>query len=121
MLDTDARVAAVNDRVARLRRKRERRANAVLSTACAALCFGLFGVVGLLSGQSSSVSVAGLYGSSSLLGSNAGGYVLVAVISFSLAVVVTMLCLRRRLASRGKPSGEQDATAQADEREGDGR
>ena len=116
MLDTDARVAAVNGRVARLRRQRERRANAALSASCAVLCLGLIGVVGLFSRQSSSVSVDGLFGSSSLLGSDVGGYVLVALVSFSLAVVITVLCLRHRASTL---SDADDATARQDsERKG---
>jgi hypothetical protein len=41
----------------------------------------------------------GLFGASSLLGPSAGGYVLVAVASFAVAVVVTALVILRRHAA----------------------
>ena len=121
MLDTDARMAALTSRTARLLQQRRRRANAALSASCAVLCLGLIGVIGLLSGRSSSVTVDGLFGSSSLLGSDVGGYVLVALTSFSLAVIVTLLCLHRKRSSQNEPDGGADPSAQADEREGDER
>ena len=116
MLDVDARIAAVNGRAARLRRRKERRITVALSGACTALFLGLLGVIGQASGQSSFVSVAGLYGSSSLLGSDAGGYVLVAVVSFALAVAVTMLCLRHGRSGRNTLASGASAPDQAADR-----
>ncbi len=113
MLDTDARVAAVNGRVARLRQRRQRRVNVMLSVSCAMLCLGLIGAIGFVSGESAPVTVDGLFGSSSLLGSDVGGYVLVALVSFSLAVAITLLCLRRNRTGRGAP---KDDCASHDER-----
>lgn len=117
MLDTDARVAAVNARAARLRKRKERRIDAALAASCAVICLGLFGVARMLSEHSSIVSVHELYGASSMLGADVGGYVVVALISFSLAVIVTVLCLRRR---RSDSSGSDDAFAlHNDGRKGD--
>ena len=121
MLDADARMAAVNSRVARLRLQRKRRVNAALSTFCAVLCLGLIGVIELFSGRSSSVAVDGLFGSSSLMGSNVGGYVLVALMSFSLAVIATLLCLRRKSSNQNDPDDGVGSSSQAGKREGDER
>lgn len=43
--------------------------------------------------QSQPMDVAGMYGAI-LLHEGAGGYVLVAVISFTMAVVITVLCIK---------------------------
>ena len=69
----------------------------------------LFAAVAALAGQYGGghrSSVPGLYGAA-LLYEGAGGYMLVGVIAFAAAVVVTMLCIRRRERQRGN-------TAQAD-------
>lgn len=94
MYDTNERVAQVKERAMRIRRKKEKRAIRGLSTLCLALCCCLVGVLGEVSGGfSSAAEVQGMTGAT-LLSESAGGYVLVAVISFLVAVVFTLLCVR---------------------------
>ena len=63
--------------------------------------------------QSQPINVTGMYGTI-LLHEDAGGYVLVAVISFNVAVVITALCIKFR--KRGQKS--QDAEDHVKERKG---
>jgi len=104
MYDTGQRIALVKRRAALLRRKREDRMLAMLYVACAALCFSLTKLTGLLEG-SVRAGVPGLFGSTMLF-EGAGGYVLAGVLAFTAGVVVTVLCLRRR--DRGENSKPQE-------------
>lgn len=96
MYDTNERVAQVKERAMRIRRKKGKRAIRGLSTLCLALCCCLVGVLGEVSGGfRSAAEVQGMTGAT-LLSESAGGYVLVAVISFLVAVVFTLLCVKLR-------------------------
>ncbi len=78
-----------------LRRRRERTTR-VLAGASAALLTGLIVLIALMPAQlTGTYSQSSLYGSL-MLGREAGGYVLVAVIAFLLGVSVTVLCGRLR-------------------------
>ena len=95
MYDTNERIAQVKERAMRIRQKKEKRAIRGLSTLCLALCC-LVGVLGEVSGGfRSAAEVQGMTGAT-LLSESAGGYVLVAVISFLVAVVFTLLCVKLR-------------------------
>lgn len=94
ILTTDERIGKLYRRAGVSRRRRETRSLTGLSTACAALCGVLLYLTGALSGARRA-AVPELYGSI-LLFENAGGYVLVGVVSFALAVAITLLCLRHR-------------------------
>ncbi|MBQ6453095.1 MAG: hypothetical protein IJJ14_01920 [Coriobacteriales bacterium] len=94
MLDTDARIRLVESRVHAQRRAAVNRSISVLSSACAALVVGIVGLIASFS-HASSGDVIELYGSS-LLFSDAGGYVLVGVISFVAAVAITLGCISYR-------------------------
>lgn len=83
MYDTEKRVALVKKRMAKHHRR--------LSALCLLLFLFLVGAVGMV--QSQPMDVAGMYGAI-LLHEGAGGYVLVAVISFTMAVVITVLCIK---------------------------
>ena len=58
------------------------------------------------------ITARGMYGSI-LLHEDAGGYVLVGVISFSTAVMITVLCIRlREREHRGQGTGKGNASQQ---------
>ena len=100
MYDTNERVAQVKERAMRIRRKKGKRAIRGLSTLCLALCCCLVGILGEVSGGfGSAAAVQGLNGAT-LLSERAGGYVLVAVVSFVTAVVFTLLCVKLRERNR---------------------
>lgn len=109
MCDTETQVAMVIRRGNVLRRRRENRLLAALSALCLMLTAGLAGVIGTFGGRVRG-TVQGLFGSAMLL-DDAGGYVLVGVISFAAAVAITVMCIRHR-EKREKTSGktEEDQT-----------
>ena len=103
MYDTARRIALVKQRVRENTRRRQRRGIYALSGACmllfAALMQAADTVVG--SGQPAAWGVFGAM----LLREDAGGYVLVAVVSFAAAVVITALCFRLRNRENQKKDG----------------
>ena len=89
MYDTEERIELVKKRMYEYHRRQEWRTVCRLSVLCTLLFLSLVGA---------------MYGTI-LLHEGAGGYVLVAVISFTVAVVITALCIKFR--NRGQKS--QDA------------
>ena len=94
MYDTARRVALVKQRVRENTRRRQRREVISLSAACILLCAALMQAVGTVAGPGQP-EAWGVFGAM-LLREDAGGYVLVAVVSFAAAVVITALCFRLR-------------------------
>ena len=108
MYDTARRVALVKQRVRENTRRRQRREAISLSAACMLLFAVLTQAAGTVVG-SGQPAAWGAFGAM-LLREDAGGYVLVAVVSFAAAVVITALCFRlrskenRRKDGAGKPA-----------------
>ena len=94
MYDTARRVALVKQRVRENTRRRQWRGIYGLSAACMLLCAALTQAAGTVVGPGQTAAW-GAFGAM-LLREDAGGYVLVAVISFAAAVVITALCFRLR-------------------------
>ena len=102
MYDTEKRIELVKKRMHEYHRRQERRTVCRLSVLCTMLFLSLVGAMGVI--QSQPINATGMYGTI-LLHEGAGGYVLVTVISFTVAVVITTLCIKFR--KRGQKS--QDA------------
>ena len=87
------RIEALHARMVARRRARERRKTSALGLSCAVLTLCLFLLV---FGESTvhSGSMAGLYSGAAMLFDGAGGYVLVAVVAFTAAVIITVSCIR---------------------------
>ena len=94
MYDTARRVALVKQRVRENTRRRQRRGIYGLSAACMLLFAVLTQAAGTVVGPGQP-EAWGVFGAM-LLREDAGGYVLVAVVSFAAAVVITALCFRLR-------------------------
>ena len=103
MYDTAKRVALVKQRVWENTRRRQRRGIYRLSTACMLLCTVLMQAAGMIIGKGQTAT-RGVFGTM-LLRQDAGGYVLVAVVSFAAAVVVTALCFRLRSKENRRKDG----------------
>ena len=103
MYDTARRVALVKQRVRENTRRRQRRGIYGLSAACMLLFAVLMQAAGTVvaPGQTATWGVFGAM----LLREDAGGYVLVAVVSFA-AAAITALCFRLRI----KDNQNQDGT-----------
>ena len=92
MYDTARRVALVKQRVQENTRRRQRREVISLFAACMLLCAALMQTAGTVVGPGQP-EAWGVFGSM-LLRQDAGGYVLVAVVSFAAAAAITALCFR---------------------------
>lgn len=111
MYDTEKRVELVKKRVLEKYRRKKRCGIFRLSALCMALSAFLVGTVHTTAGQTQ-ITAQGMYGSI-LLHENAGGYVLVGVISFATAVMITVLCIRlREREHRGQGTGKGNASQQ---------
>ena len=103
MYDTARRVTLVKQRVRENARQRQRREAISLSAACILLCAALMQTAGTVVGPGQT-SAWGVFGAM-LLREDAGGYVLVAVVSFAAAVVITALCFRLRSKENRRKDG----------------
>ena len=115
MYDTARRVALVKQRVRKNTRRRQRREAISLSAACMLLCVALTQAVDAFAvhGQT---AAWGSFGAM-LLREDAGGYVLVAVVSFAAAVVITALCFRlRNRENRRKDGANKHARHEQEEK-----
>ena len=103
MYDTARRVALVKQRVRENNRRRQRREAISLSAFCLMLFTALAGAADALIVQGQT-AVWGVFGAM-LLREDAGGYVLVAVVSFAAAAAITALCFRLRIRENQKKGG----------------
>ena len=103
MYDTARRVALVKQRVRENTRRRQRREVGALSAVCLLLLAALMQTAGTVVGPGQP-EAWGVFGAM-LLREDAGGYVLVAVVSFAAAAVITALCFRLRKRENQKKGG----------------
>ena len=115
MYDTARRVALVKQRVREMGRQRRRREVGGLSAVCLLLFAALMQAVGTLIGQGQTAA-QGVFGAM-LLREDAGGYVLVAVVSFAAAATITALCFRlRNRENRRKDGANKHARHEQEEK-----
>ena len=103
MYDTARRVALVKQRVRENTRRRQRRGIYGLSAMCMLLFAALMQAAGTVVGPGQTAAW-GVFGAM-LLREDAGGYVLVAVVSFAAAAAITALCIRLRIRENQKKGG----------------
>ena len=103
MYDTARRVALVKQRVRENTRRRQRREAIRLSAVCLLLFAVLMQTAGTAVGRGQPAAW-GVFGAM-LLREDAGGYVLVAVVSFAAAAAITALCFRLRNRENQKKGG----------------
>ena len=113
MYDTARRVALVKQRVRENTRRRQRHGIYGLSAACMLLFVVLTQAAGtvIAPGQTAAWGVFGAM----LLREDAGGYVLVAVVSFAAAAAFTALCFRLRNRESQKKGGTDKPDPQEQE------
>ena len=104
MYDTARRVALVKQRVRENNRRRQQRGIYGLSAACMLLFAVLMETAGTVVGPGQTAAW-GAFGAM-LLREDAGGYVLVAVVSFAAAAAITALCIRLRNRENCRKGGE---------------
>ena len=103
MYDTARRVALVKQRVRENTRRRQRREVGGLSAACLLLLAALMQAAGTVVAPGQTAAW-GSFGAM-LLRQDAGGYVLVGVVSFAAAAAITALCFRLRIRENQKKDG----------------
>ena len=103
MYDTARRVALVKQRVRENTRRRQRCGIYGLSAACMLLFAVLTQTAGAVIEPGQTAALGGF--GAMLLREDAGGYVLVAVVSFAAAVVITALCFRLRSKENRRKDG----------------
>ena len=103
MYDTARRVALVKQRVRENTRRKRQRGIYGLSGACMLLFAVLMQAAGTVVGPGQTAAW-GSFGAM-LLREDAGGYVLVGVVCFAAAVVITALCIRLRSGENQKKDG----------------
>ena len=108
MYDTARRVALVKQLVRENTRRRQRRGIYGLSAMCMLLFAVLMQAVGTVAGPGQP-ETWGVFGAM-LLREDAGGYVLVGVVCFAAAVVITVLCFRLRNRENQKKDGADKPT-----------
>ena len=119
MYDTARRVALVKQRVRENTRRRQRHGIYGLSAACMLLFVVLMQAAGTVVGPGQPAAW-GVFGAM-LLREDAGGYVLVAVVSFAAAVVITALCVRLRSRKKQNKGGEDKPNRHEQEEKSQGR
>ena len=115
MYDTARRVALVKQRVRENTRRRQRREVGALSAVCLLLLAALMQTAGTVAGRGQTAAW-GSFGAM-LLREDAGGYVLVAVVSFAAAAAITALCFRLR----GRENQKKDGTGKPDPQKQEGK
>ena len=115
MYDTARRVALVKQRVRENNRRKRRRGIYGLSAACMLLFAALMQTASTVVGPGQSAA-RGVFGAM-LLREDAGGYVLVAVVSFAAAAAITALCFRLR----GRENQKKDGTGKPDPQKQEGK
>ena len=113
MYDTARRVALVEQRVRENTRRRQRHGIYGLSAACMLLFAVLMQTAGTVVGPGQTAAW-GVFGAM-LLREDAGGYVLVAVVSFAAAAAITALCFRLRNRENRKKGGADNTEPQKQE------
>ena len=113
MYDTARRVALVKQRMRENTRRRQRRGIYGLS----AMCMLLFAVLMQAAGTAVGPGQPEAWGAfgAMLLREDAGGYVLVAVVSFTAAAAITALCIRFRSRENQKKGGADKPDPQKQE------
>ena len=117
MYDTARRVALVKQRVRENTHRKRQRGIYGLSAACMLLFAVLMQAVGTVAGPGQP-EAWGVFGAM-LLREDAGGYVLVGVVSFAAAAAITALCfrLRSRENRRKDGTGKPDRYEQEEKRQ----
>ena len=113
MYDTARRITLVKQRVRENTRRRQRREVGGLSAVCLLLLAALMQAAGTVVAPGQTAAW-GSFGAM-LLRQDAGGYVLVAVVSFAAAAAITALCFRLRNRENQKKDGTDKPDPQKQE------
>ena len=91
----EEKISSLHERMEAYTRMRESRKTTLLGAASAVLAICLIFIV-FVGGGTQLGEAGGMYSGATMLFENAGGYVLLAIGSFMVGVIVTVLCIRYR-------------------------
>ena len=115
MYDTARRVELVKRQIRKNTRRRQKRGIGRLSAVCMLLFAALMQTADRVVGQGQTAAWGGF--GAMLLHEDAGGYVLVAVVSFAAAAAITALCFRLR----SRENQKKDGTGKPDPQKQEGK
>ena len=95
MKTAEERIRMLHERAGELKRQKDRSAVRLFGATSAFLSVCLVVFITRLTGIAHNMGRSG-FAAASLLSENAGAYVLVAVLSFAAAVIITVWCIKRR-------------------------
>lgn len=104
---TEEALAEVMHRSDGIMYQKRKHLNEVMSAAVIALFIALISVIAFLKGGSAETADVSVYGSF-VLGKEAGGYILVALLAFILGVAVTILCQNYKKKKGDRGEKEED-------------
>ena len=113
MYDTARRVELVKRQIRKNTRRRQKRGIGRLSAVCMLLFAALMQTADRVVGQGQTAAWGGF--GAMLLREDAGGYVLVGVVSFAAAAAITALCFRLRIRENQKKDGTDKPDPQEQE------
>ena len=113
MYDTTRRVELVKRQIRKNTRRRQKRGIGRLSAVCMLLFAALMQTADRVVGQGQTAAWGGF--GAMLLREDAGGYVLVGVVSFAAAAAITALCFRLRIRENQKKDGTDKPDPQEQE------
>ena len=102
MKTIEQRISMMHDLAFKKRRKAEEAVLKALGTVSLGLLAFLIGWIYLIEGELHPVADVGFTGNS-MLSADVGGYVLVAVLAFVAAVVLTVICIKLKDKNKGTP------------------
>ena len=109
------RVSSLHERMDRRRRTKERRKTAAIGCAAAILATGL--LVLIFGGPARIGGASGEYSGSMMLFDHVGGYVLVGIISFTAAVIITVISMRWKKKQNDRQDQEKEGNREEDTHE----
>ena len=108
MRSTEERIDLMHAQVKEMRRDHEKKLTRVLGSASVLVALALIIVTAYVIGSPGELTDTAMAGTS-MLSESAGGYVLVAIVSFLAAVMITVVCLRMQQKDK-KPPGKENGT-----------
>ena len=115
-MDAEERISSLHERMKVRRQEKKRRITVISGAVSFALAFCILApVMGRDSARSG--GIAGLYSGATMIFDDVGGYVLVAILSFAAAVILTAVCIRRQRAKQDNKIHDEETKREEQDHE----
>ena len=115
MMTAEEKVTVLHEKMAKRRQKREVQKTVVIGVASAVLAVNLI-LLAFSAGIAHGINAVNTYSGTLMLFDNVGAYVLIAIATFSAAVIITTLCMRYKR-KKENPSNNQTNEGYSDEKQ----